>query len=111
MILATALFAFLFGAHHVDARPVRCFASWYGFESGPRTADGERFDPRKFTSASRTLPFGTVLKIRYRNRVVRVRVNDRGPARWTGRCLDVTRAAARALGFADRGTALVTISR
>lgn len=111
MIFATALFAFLFAGQHVEARSLTCRASWYGVESGRTTANGERFNPRAFTAASRTLPFGTVIEVRYRNRRVRLRINDRGPARWTGRCLDVTRAAARTLGFAGRGTALVTISR
>jgi rare lipoprotein A len=61
------------------------------------------------TAAHRSLPFGTKVRVTNRrngNSVV-VRINDRGPF-VRGRVIDVTPAAARALGFA--GLAPVTLS-
>jgi rare lipoprotein A len=57
------------------------------------------------TVAHRTLPLGTKLQLSLGGRSVVVTVNDRGPARSTGRSLDVSRAVARALGFERAGTA------
>jgi rare lipoprotein A len=78
-------------------------ASWYG--GGERlvthTASGERFRPGGLTAAHRSLPMGT--RIRVTNvttgRAVVVRINDRGPAAWTGRSLDLSRGAAQAIGM------------
>jgi len=86
-------------------------ASWYG--GGERlnrhTANGERFNPMAFTAAHRTLPMGARLVVEYRGRRVVVRINDRGPAKWTGRSLDLSRAAAAALGYLGAGVARVQI--
>jgi rare lipoprotein A len=84
-------------------------ASWYGAElHGNRTASGERFDMHDLTAASKTLPFGTRLRVCLAHnpgRCVVVRVNDRGP--YVGsRVLDLSAAARRALGFS--GVARVT---
>jgi len=81
-------------------------ASWYGggFQ-GRRTASGERFDTHALTAASRTLPFGTRLRVCRSGRCVVVRVNDRGPYA-AGRVLDLSAAARSALGFS--GVARVT---
>ena len=88
-------------------------ASFYGpgFE-GKLTASGERFDSQAFTAAHRTLRFGTCLEVLNlgNGRVARVRVNDRGPYA-AGRILDVSVAAARALGMLERGVARVRLSR
>ena len=81
-------------------------ASWYGGSfQGRRTANGERFDTGEFTAASKTLPFGTRLRVCRRSRCVVVRINDRGPY-VRGRVLDLSRAASQALGFS--GVAYVT---
>jgi rare lipoprotein A len=82
-------------------------ASWYGLESGPRTASGERFNPNAMTAASRTLPFGTLVRVTYRGRSIVVRINDRGPAKWTHREIDLAHGAARAIGCA--GVCLVDL--
>ena len=66
-----------------------CRASYYGPESGSRTANGERFRPDGISAAHRSLPFGTRVRVTYRGRSVVVRINDRGPAKWTGRCIDL----------------------
>ncbi len=86
-----------------------CRASWYGFESGNRTANGEAFHPEDMTAAHRTMPFGSRVRVTWRSRSVVVRINDRGPAKWTGRCLDLSKGSAKALGFIRAGVATVRI--
>lgn len=78
-----------------------CRASWYS--EGRYTATGERFNPDGLTAAHRSLPMGSKVRVTYGNRSVVVRLNDRGPAAWTGRCLDLSRGAARALGILEAG--------
>jgi rare lipoprotein A len=70
--------------------------------SGGITASGERASAYGLTAAHRTLPFGTLVRVtsRRNGRSVVVRINDRGPF-VRGRVIDVTPAAARALGFSD----------
>jgi rare lipoprotein A len=82
-------------------------ASVYAY-SGGKTASGERANPGGFTAAHRTLKFGTQVRVtnRRNGRNVVVRINDRGPF-VRGRVIDVTPAAARALGFS--GLASVTL--
>lgn len=84
-------------------------ASYYGAESGKRTASGEAFRPNGLTAASRTLPFGTRLKVCLAGCVV-VRVTDRGPF-VRGRQLDLSQGAARAIGLVGRGVARVEVTR
>ena len=85
-------------------------ASWYGGgeKLARHTASGEVFRPNGLTAAHRTLPLGTMLHVSANGRSVLVRVNDRGPAAWTGRSLDLSRGAAQALGMIGRGTARVS---
>lgn len=86
-------------------------ASYYGTESGNRTANGEHFDGTSLTAAHRTLPFNTKLRVTYRGKSVTVRINDRGPAKWTGRNLDLSQAAAAKLGMIRVGVAKVCTQR
>ena len=74
-------------------------ASVYAY-SGAKTASGERASPHALTAAHRTLPFGSQVRVtNLRNgRSTIVRINDRGPF-VRGRIIDVTPAAAHALGF------------
>jgi len=74
-------------------------ASIYAY-SGTKTADGEHVSPHAMTAAHRTLPFGSQVRVtNLRNgRSAVVRINDRGPF-VRGRIIDVTPAAAHALGF------------
>jgi rare lipoprotein A len=80
-------------------------ASYYGNESGSRTASGQRFNQNAMTCAHRSLPFGTKLRVSAGGRSVVVTVNDRGPF-VRGRVLDLSKGAARALGMG--GLARVT---
>lgn len=90
----------------------RGMASWYGpgFH-GNKTANGERFDMNRFTAAHRTLPLGSVARVRSltSGRIVTVRINDRGPFA-KGRILDLSRAAAQSLGFIGAGTDRVELT-
>lgn len=95
-----------------DAPPV-VFASWYGARlQGRRTASGEHFDMHALTAAHRRLPFGTRVRVRSvdTGREVVVRINDRGP-RHPGREIDLSAAAARALGIEHLGVARVQLFR
>lgn len=87
-------------------------ASYYGSElAGNRTANGERFDPGRFTAAHRTLPFGSMVRVTNVSNgdSVIVRINDRGPFS-RGRVIDVSQAAARAIGMHRSGTARVKLA-
>jgi rare lipoprotein A len=77
-------------------------ASFYGNESGSQTASGQRFNQNAMTCAHRSLPFGTKLRVSHGGRSVVVTVNDRGPF-VRGRVLDLSTAAARALGIEGLG--------
>ena len=81
------------------------YASWYGKRHhGQLTTSGEVYDMNQFTAAHPTLPMGTRLRVTnlQNGRSVEVRVNDRGPA-VHGRILDLSYAAARALGAVQEG--------
>jgi rare lipoprotein A len=87
-------------------------ATWYGAAlAGHRTASGEPFNPADMTAAHRTLPLGTwvVVRLVATGRVVRVRINDRGPFGDAKRVIDVSRAAADALGLTRLGVSAVEI--
>jgi rare lipoprotein A len=73
-------------------------ASFYGNESGSKTASGQRFNQNAMTCAHRSLPFGTRLRVSAHGRSVVVTVNDRGPF-IRGRVLDLSKGAARVLGM------------
>jgi rare lipoprotein A len=77
-------------------------ASYYGSESGARTASGARYNPMGMTAAHRSLPFGTKLKVTHGGRSVVVTVNDRGPF-IRGRVLDLSKGAAQVIGLTGRG--------
>jgi len=86
-------------------------ASWYGIEGhGRETANGEIFDMRALTAAHPTLPipsYGYVSNLA-NGRTILVRINDRGPYA-NDRILDVSREAARLLGFTVQGMARVRV--
>ena len=81
-------------------------ASYYGNESGSRTASGQHFNQNAMTAAHRTLPFGTKLKVTHGDRSVVVTINDRGPF-VHGRVLDLSTGAARAIGLTSAGVGRV----
>ena len=86
-------------------------ASWYGPKfHGKLTASGEVFNQEKFTAAHQTLPWGSRVKVTNlaNGKSVDVRINDRGPF-GKGRIIDVSRAAARALGMVGQGITTVRV--
>ncbi|MBD2090803.1 septal ring lytic transglycosylase RlpA family protein [Microcoleus sp. FACHB-1515] len=96
---------------NIVQRTIRGIASWYGPGfNGRRSASGEIFNQNALTAAHRSLPFGTqvrVTNLRTGQSVV-VRINDRGP--FSGRrIIDLSAAAARAVGLMQSGVAPVSI--
>jgi rare lipoprotein A len=83
-------------------------ASFYS--SPQRVASGGWFNPNALTAAHRTLPFGTHVRVTHRGsgRSVDVTINDRGPY-IAGRIIDLSRAAAGAIGMTAQGVAKVTV--
>jgi rare lipoprotein A len=86
-------------------------ASVYGY-GAHKTASGERADPAGMTAAHKTLPFGMWVQVtnKHNGNSVLVRINDRGPF-VRGRVIDVTPAAARALGFATLTPVSLEVAR
>jgi rare lipoprotein A len=98
-------------SRETQKKVIRGQASWYGpgFH-GKKTASGEIFDQGRLTAAHKTLPLGTKAKVTNleNGNSVEVEINDRGP--YVGdRVIDLSRAAANALGFVESGLTLVRI--
>ena len=94
-------------AIQVTAQAEPVIASYYStWFVGKPTAYGEPYDPNGFTAAHPYLPFGTYLLVSYNGRSVIVRVNDRMPYE-SDHDLDLSWAAAQAIGLTDVGTAVV----
>ncbi|MBS03685.1 MAG: septal ring lytic transglycosylase RlpA family lipoprotein [Gammaproteobacteria bacterium] len=86
-------------------------ASWYGGKfHGRRTANGETYDMYSISAAHKSLPLPTFVRVTNldNGRKLTVRVNDRGPFH-DDRLIDLSFAAAEALGFANQGTAPVVV--
>jgi rare lipoprotein A len=88
-------------------------ASFYGNnpgEGGPKTANGEMYNPGGLTAAHRTLPFGTRVRVTSSRtgKSVVVRINDRGPF-IGGRIIDLSTGAARAIGLTQTGVGNVRL--
>ena len=85
-------------------------ATWYGKGlEGHATASGEPLDANAFTAAHKTLPLGSIVDVvRSDGRVVRVRINDRGPF-VAGRIIDLAPRAAREIGLLKDGIADVSL--
>jgi rare lipoprotein A len=106
LICASTLFAFTFGAP-VVASAQSGLASVY---SGGRTAEGGYVRSSSMTAAHRSLPFGTMVRVTNNGngRSVVVRIDDRGPF-VRGRIIDLTPAAAHAIGFSGLAHVTVTV--
>ncbi|WP_051938373.1 septal ring lytic transglycosylase RlpA family protein [Ghiorsea bivora] len=86
-------------------------ASWYGKKfHGRKTANGETYNMYAMTAAHTTLPMPSLVLVTNldNGKSVKVRVNDRGPF-VKGRLIDLSYAAAKALGYAKQGTARVRV--
>ncbi|MGE3787137.1 MAG: septal ring lytic transglycosylase RlpA family protein [Nitrospirales bacterium] len=106
-----------FGGYHrsdpVDTgNTLRGVASWYGPSfHGKLSASGEPYDMWAMTAAHRTLPFGTIVRVKSveTGKAVAVRINDRGPF-IRGRIIDLSYAAARELSMIGKGTEEVVLT-
>lgn len=88
------------------------YATFYGARlAGHHTASGERFDPNAMTAAHRTLRLGTWVEVRRSgtDRVVRVRINDRGPFGAQDRIIDLAGGAFARLGSLREGVIPVEV--
>jgi rare lipoprotein A len=103
-LLVSAVACITINTAHAEVASV--FGGPDGF-CGSRTANGERVNCSAMTAAHRTLPFGSRVTVCHHGCVV-VRINDRGPF-IPGRHIDLTPAAARAIGLDQIGQ--VSISR
>ena len=86
-------------------------ASWYGDDfHGKKTSSGEIYDMHAESAAHKTLPLGTIVRVRNldNNREMEIRINDRGPF-VTGRVIDLSYACASKLGVLGPGTAPVEL--
>ncbi len=86
-------------------------ASWYGTKfHGLKTANGETYDLYGMTAAHKTLPLPSYVKVTNldNGRSVTLRVNDRGPF-YSDRIIDLSFAAAKKLGYSDKGVARVKV--
>ena len=86
-------------------------ASFYGrAHRGKLTASGDRFDHRDFTAAHPSLAFGSLVRVTNlaNGRTVTVRITDRGP-KIKSRIIDVSLAAAQALGMQQQGVTRVRL--
>jgi rare lipoprotein A len=95
----------------VGSLPEVGVASWYGHPyHGRASASGEIYDMEQMTAAHRTLPFGTWVRVFNldNDKTVAVRINDRGPF-VDNRVIDLSHAAARAIGMIGPGLARVRL--
>ena len=111
----TAIFAFSVPAfaNNSDLDSQEGLASYYSdAKQDLRTANGEYYDRETLTAAHPTLPLGTWVKVTNldNGRSVDVRINDRNDPD-SGRMIDLSRAAAKAVGMIRAGLADVRIER
>ena len=103
----------LFCLFNGPTRAEDCVASVYSIgdrsQRGTQTASGTRLHDNAMTAAHKSLKFGSKVRVTNKSngQSVTVTITDRGPY-VRGRCIDLTKAAARSLGFA--GLASVKVS-
>ena len=108
--IAVEAFACSSSCNTEETKPLqKGVASWYGpgFH-GKKTANGERFNTNDLTAAHKTLPFGTKVQVTNERtgKSVVVRINDRGPYAH-GRVIDLSKAAAEAVGISGVGQVIL----
>ena len=105
--LAAAGIAVLAAIAPARAAPIR--ASFYGAESGRLTASGRPFRPEGFSAAHPAWRFGTCFRACFRACHDGI-VDDRGPAAWTHRGIDLSHGLARAIGLEPVGVATIDVA-
>jgi rare lipoprotein A len=110
MFIGALVVALLAPGAFAGSRVIKGKANYYSDElSGNGMACGGTYRPRKMIAAHRKLPCGTELRVKNRanGKVVTVKVRDRGPYGDKKTVLDLSRRAARKLGYLDEGSARV----
>lgn len=95
-----------------EGKTVRGKASWYGdYFHGKKTASGEKYNMYNLTAASKTLPFGTIVRVQNldNGKSIKVKINDRGPY-VKGRIIDLSRAAFKKISPLETGVLNVKIT-
>lgn len=95
-----------------DAKTYRMRSSFYGKEAGTRLSTGKHFDPSDPTvAACLQLPIGTRIRVTNPStqKTIHMTVQDKGPAKHTGRQLDVSKGAAVLLGFIKKGVTTLVV--
>jgi rare lipoprotein A len=106
-LLIVLLASLLVMAVQLVAQASPMVATYYANKyAGKPTASGQPYDPKGLTAAHPSLPFGTKLSVSYGGKNVIVTVNDRIPSEADSN-LDLSWAAAQALGLTELGTAIV----
>jgi len=106
-LLAILLAGLLVMAVQVVAQAEPIVATYYANKyAGKPTASGQLYDPYGFTAAHPSLPFGTKVLVSYGGKSVIVTINDRMPYE-SDSDLDLSWAAAQAIGLTEIGTAVV----
>jgi peptidoglycan lytic transglycosylase len=109
-IVGAVVLALLAPGAFAGSRVVKGRANYYSDElSGNGMACGGKYRPGKMVAAHRSLPCGTELRVRNRanGKVVTVKVKDRGPYGDKKTVLDLSKRAARKLGYLDEGSARI----
>ncbi len=108
-IVLLILILFAFPNVNFSQKKKKVKASYYAhYFHGRPTANGEKFDMYAMTCAHKKLPFNTILKVRNlkNDRIIYVRVNDRGPY-IKGRSIDLSYQAAKELDMVKYGVITV----
>lgn len=114
IILLIAVAGYVKAKNSNDTLPYKekGISSWYGKKyHGKLTASGKKFDMYALTAAHKTLPFNTYVNVRNleNNRVVTVRINDRGPF-VSDRIIDLSYGAAQKIDLINQGLVEVEIT-
>ena len=110
-VLVIVACAFTFSVLGATAQTLHGKASYYGDQfQGRKTSSGARFHQDSLTCAHKTLPFGTMLRVRntHNNKEVVVKVTDRGPYA-KGRIVDLSKRAAKQIGMLSAGVVNVEV--
>jgi rare lipoprotein A len=107
LLVSVILASLLVLVVQVVAQAEPMVATYYANKyAGKSTASGQAYDPYSLTAAHPSLPFGTKLSVSYGGKSVIVTINDRIPYESDSE-LDLSWAAARAIGLVELGTAVV----
>lgn len=111
LLFFTLILVFTLSESSLSAQTVGRASFYSNKLIGSKMSNGERFDQDKYTCAHRTLPFGTLIKVKNlkNDKEVVVEVTDRGPFS-KGRLIDISKAAAKEIEMIAQGIGTVQIT-